>query len=110
MTSIRIPRSVNIVLDVLGRAPAVTASVSAVVLLLATYLWHPRLAIAALAVAAAWAGGMAASRRQLQTLRTEVASLQVDNGRLTEELRHVSRGDATAVTAKLFTLPTDHTP
>jgi len=103
--TIRIPKPVNAALDRAAAHPAATLAGAVLTAAVAAFGWRPDLSLLTVCVAAAYALGAARCRGQVRRLRAELGDRERENARLTERLRHVERGDASATTARLFTIP-----
>lgn len=105
--SIRIPKTIDRAVDAVTRRPLVTLAAAALGASAAVFAWQPSLALLVVSVAAAYLTGATQGRGRIDALRAETAELHRANGFLLERLRHVERGDASATTAQIITIPED---
>lgn len=105
VVSVRIPKHVNAALDAVGRRPLLALSTAVLVFSVSAFAARPDLSLLAVCMGASYAVGSVRRRGQVGRLAAEVEVLQRENGRQAEQLRHVARGDASATTARMFTIP-----
>lgn len=103
--TIRIPRPVNVVLDRLGRHPALTAVASLAAALGALSLVHWSAAITVAYGVSGVVAGACWRRDETADLRDERDALLREVGRQDEELRRIRLGDACSMTAQIHTIP-----